>query len=381
MRKAWACLRVSMWTVAVLAPGYAFAKIQGGFVGWYLFAVAAVLFAYEWAVVIAGARRWTVAVVPAREFLWTGEKLEVELRWRRPGWSAWLTWGQIAVESVGLHCMLSPGQRQGSRRVTLGAPNRGEYPLSPAVVEVSDFFGLYHLRREIPGGPAVVVYPRPLADGAMLRSWRSGPAMTRRGEERPGMAPRPYRPGDRLNWIHWRATAARGVLQSREAEAGDPSRWVVCLDLRRKAYGADPEAFETAIRAAATAVLERGDSRGGGMWTTQGWWGPGPHETGPLWPAVRRALAAARWSETPEGGAFGEAEAVHRAVREVRLRMGDAAVIITGEAGAREWEPILGRWRSRGVGAMLYVARGAPEGRSAAKGVHAPGTGGKGEPG
>ncbi|MBX6396353.1 MAG: hypothetical protein IRY98_11755, partial [Alicyclobacillaceae bacterium] len=172
MKPGWAYLRVSLWTVALLALGYGFAKTQGGFVGWYLFAVVAVIFAYEWTVVLFGRRGWRVEVTPVAESAWTGEDLEVELTWRRPWWNGWLTWAHLAVDSVSVRWVVPPGECRGSRRVRTGPLARGEYPLSPVVIEVSDFFGLYHVRRELPGGPTVQVYPQPLTDPAVLRHRR-----------------------------------------------------------------------------------------------------------------------------------------------------------------------------------------------------------------
>ncbi|CAB3389460.1 DUF58 domain-containing protein [Kyrpidia spormannii] len=358
MRAALAYLRVVGWTMVVLAMGYAFAKIQGGFSGWYLFAVVAVLFVYEWMAVWTSTRGWEVAVAADKESLWAGEELVVELRWRRWRWASWLTWARVKVGAAEWATVLPPGDWAGRRQVPMGPLARGEYRLAPAEVEISDFFGLYHVRMKVGNGPTVVVYPQPLEDRAGLQILRA-PAHKGFREERPGMTARPYRPGDRLNWIHWRATAARGLLQSREAEAGDPGRWVVCLDLRRQAYAGDPEAFEQAVRAATAVVLERDRSGEGGFWTTDGWWVRGPRGKGPLWPAVRRALAAARWGEPAgeKGGAL-----VDRVIREVGLRVGEEAIVITGKAGAEEWEEVIRRWRGRGGEAVLYVARGT-EGR------------------
>lgn len=363
MKPVPALLRLFLWSAGILALGYAFAKTQGGFSGWFLFTAAAAILVYEWSVALAGMAGWRVEVKPEREEMWEGDAVEVEIAWRRPWWG-WFVWAHVSTPVPEVRLTLPPGAGTGKKRLACAEISRGRYPLSPVTLELSDFFGLYHVRREMEGGPVLRVYPRPLVDGSWpLRHRGAGSRAVAGPGARPGMVPRPYRPGDRLHWIHWRATAARGTLYAREAESGEGVRRIVCLDLRSGAYGGASGDFETALRlAAALAIAEGGGAPLCGMWTTEGWWAPVKAGV-PLWPAVRDRLADARWTGEGAPGAGGSGRAVpDRAIREVQVHPGDDVRVLTGVEGAREWEKVRNLWTARGARVALYAVRsGRPD--------------------
>lgn len=138
---------------------------------------------------------------------------------------------------------------------------RGRSSLGPAVIEVTDPFGLVTRRRVLPSSSELFVYPRvvTLPPGVALGG---GTGVT----GRPGSRPRPtshdvadlreYVRGDDLRAIHWPSTAHRGKLMVRTAESPEDARAVVVLDrrtLRHAGTGAD-SSFETAVSATASVV-------------------------------------------------------------------------------------------------------------------------------
>jgi uncharacterized protein (DUF58 family) len=78
---------------------------------------------------------------------------------------------------------------------------------------------------------------------------------------------RRYLPGDPLNRIHWKATAATGVLQSKVVEPSSVAGITILLDLHQTAFpaGDEPVRSDLAVTAAASlanAVFEMGQQVG-----------------------------------------------------------------------------------------------------------------------
>jgi uncharacterized protein (DUF58 family) len=152
---------------------------------------------------------------------------------------------------------LAPGHSRSSK-VSLRWPKRGVYELGPALVEVSDPFGLMHKMRMASQQQRVVVLPlvRPL--WALPAPF--GPAAPDASEL--GLtgfegdefhAIRDYEPGDDLRKVHWAVTARTGSLMIREDHPSARARLTVLLDLR---LGAKNEsAFELACSIAASVAV------------------------------------------------------------------------------------------------------------------------------
>jgi uncharacterized protein (DUF58 family) len=146
------------------------------------------------------------------------------------------------------------------RRYRLRGEMRGAYDLDPALVTSGDLFGFRQRRAEIGSRQTVLVYPkivaidqlglppaRPLGDyGADRRivedPWRIAGA-------------RDYQAGDSVRHLHWKATAHRGLLQTKLFDPSASPHWMVCLNtqtLERLYEGVIVDYLETAIVVAAS---------------------------------------------------------------------------------------------------------------------------------
>jgi uncharacterized protein (DUF58 family) len=115
---------------------------------------------------------------------------------------------------------------------------RGRFRLGPASLIVSDPFGLFPLRRRVGGVREVVVLPPtvplssfPIPAGRLT----GGEALRRRTYQvTPNAAGvREYAHGDSLSRIHWKSTARRGRLISKEFELDPMSDVWILLDGQR----------------------------------------------------------------------------------------------------------------------------------------------------
>jgi uncharacterized protein (DUF58 family) len=132
------------------------------------------------------------------------------------------------------------------------------YDLGPALVDMSDPFGLMHKMRTSPRQDRVVVIPRVLSLWALPPPF--GPAapeaveLTRIGFDGDEFhAIRDYEPGDDLRKVHWALTARTGSLMIREDHPSARAQLTVLLDLR---LGERNEpAFELACSVAASIAV------------------------------------------------------------------------------------------------------------------------------
>ncbi|MCE7083138.1 DUF58 domain-containing protein [Streptomyces sp. ST2-7A] len=158
------------------------------------------------------------------------------------------------------------GHREVSYRVR--SDLRGEYPLGPLQLRLTDPFGMVELSRSFTARDTMTVLPpieslpdiRPGGDGGGLGAPVRATASFAGDDD---VIPRGYRHGDDLRRVHWRATARHGTLMVRREEQPHRERCTVLLDTRGNAReGAGPASpFETAVSGAASVVahlLERG---------------------------------------------------------------------------------------------------------------------------
>ncbi len=100
---------------------------------------------------------------------------------------------------------------------------------------VYDYLGLFRLKVRKTGESAVTVRPVPVKMGVptdlqrhMAKSWRPKPG----GGFAENHELRLYRPGDKLNQLHWKLTAKTGKLIVREAMEPLRSRLLLTMDLK-----------------------------------------------------------------------------------------------------------------------------------------------------
>jgi len=148
------------------------------------------------------------------------------------------------------------------RRFTLRALRRGAYRLGPAVVTAGDPFGWAEERMEVGPSELLVVYPRvlPLEEVGLPARRPFGDLASR---DRLFADPlrfagvREYRPGDPLNQVHWKATAAAGELQVKLLDPSASLGLAVFLNTwsyERFWEGDDADSLEAGVTLAASIV-------------------------------------------------------------------------------------------------------------------------------
>jgi len=148
------------------------------------------------------------------------------------------------------------------RRYTVRVTRRGAYRLGPARVSAGDPFGWVERSVEVAPGDLLLVYPRVLPLEAVgLPARRPFGDLTSRdrlfADPMRFAGVRAYRPGDPLNQVHWKASAASGELQ---VKLLDPSASLgLAIFLNTWSYehfweGDDAGALEAGVSLAASVL-------------------------------------------------------------------------------------------------------------------------------
>lgn len=148
------------------------------------------------------------------------------------------------------------------RRYTLQPMRRGFYQIGPATISGGDPFGYVEKTLPVPEVARLLVYPRivPLERvGIPSRKPFGDLKSNNRLFEDPMRfaGVREYQPGDPLNRVHWKATAAAGRIQVRVLDPSSTVGLAVFLNtwsFERSWLGTDPDAFEAGCSLAASVV-------------------------------------------------------------------------------------------------------------------------------
>ena len=144
----------------------------------------------------------------------------------------------------------------------LSYPHRGQYKLGPLVVESTDPFGLFRLRRVLDRGKDIIICPATVE--LPFFQAEPGPPLNKYlfNEASAFAGIREYVPGDSFNRIHWRSTAHTGKLIVKEFDIDQSEKIWVILDMHKDAkYGTGMETTEEyAITIAASIIKKYHDS-------------------------------------------------------------------------------------------------------------------------
>ncbi|MBI4675441.1 MAG: DUF58 domain-containing protein [Chloroflexi bacterium] len=149
------------------------------------------------------------------------------------------------------------------------ATQRGAFEFGPVELSSGDMFGLRTQHQEIAHTDLLIVYPRvvPVTALGLPAAHPFGDAkMTRKIAEDPLrlMSVRAYAVGDSTRFIHWKATARRGALQTKVFEPSAQRMSAIFLDAQTVPFeyqGFVPEYLEFAITVAASIVRYLLDAR------------------------------------------------------------------------------------------------------------------------
>jgi uncharacterized protein (DUF58 family) len=158
------------------------------------------------------------------------------------------------------------------KQYRIRADRRGAFTLGPVELQSGDLFGLRRHTREIEVSGELVIYPRvlPLAALDLVTAHPYGEQNTlRRIADDPLRlaGTRAYVAGDNPRFLHWKATARRGTLQTKTFDPSAALRTALFLDIQtvRGSPAIIDDYLEYAVVAAASLarhLLDRGEAVG-----------------------------------------------------------------------------------------------------------------------
>ena len=149
------------------------------------------------------------------------------------------------------------------RRYRLRGERRGLYQIGPAQIASGDLFGFQLRRTSAQQIDTVLVYPKlvPLAQLSLPAARPLGDF----GSERHIIddplrlaGARDYQAGDNVRHLHWKATAHRAALQTRQFDPSAAPHWMICLNTQTLEHlyeGVVTDFLETAIVVAASLAV------------------------------------------------------------------------------------------------------------------------------
>ncbi len=149
------------------------------------------------------------------------------------------------------------------RRYRLRGERRGAYYIGPAQITSGDLFGFQRRRTRTSHIDTVLVYPklvpltqlslpaaRPLGDFGSERRIVDDPLRM--------AGARDYQAGDSVRHLHWKATAHRAALQTKQFDPSAAPHWMICLNTQTLEHvfeGVVTDFLETAIVVAASLAV------------------------------------------------------------------------------------------------------------------------------
>jgi uncharacterized protein (DUF58 family) len=147
------------------------------------------------------------------------------------------------------------------RHLTIAADRRGMYALGPVRVTVADPFGYGLATEEHEDRGTLIVRPRTLPVRLVNQQHAPAGALRTRHSlfEDPALfaGVRPYRPGDPMRRVHWRATARTGTPVSKRFDPSRLESLLVALDVQTMSgtiWKSDDEMVESLMVAASSLV-------------------------------------------------------------------------------------------------------------------------------
>jgi uncharacterized protein (DUF58 family) len=257
-----------------LFSSYAFAKVQGEFLPWFLFYFLCSVFIYEVISYAVGVRYVSTERKLSATRLSAGQTLTIHVVGKRTGiWP--LFWIRVnedlpqrwLFQTQGADTVLQPlWKREFSLTYQIRGVQRGLYVIGDTHVETGDLLGLIRRGRTERRKTEVLVYPRvvPVAGWTGYQPEELGlrhPTRRRAEESSNVIGVRDYVPGDRLSRIHWPASARRGALQAKEFELHVASELLFIPDLSASSFrGNDPALFELEMTIVASLMKHVYDS-------------------------------------------------------------------------------------------------------------------------
>ncbi|MFC4182597.1 DUF58 domain-containing protein [Saccharococcus thermophilus] len=220
---------------------FAYAMFQGGFVSWFLFYSFLPFSFYSFAIALYPWRRVTVRRIVSRRQYHAGEQLTVTIEVQLPIWFPFFAI-MIGEEDI-LALNMRPSKRiipfiwkkKFSYTYELEHLPRGEHTFTSIYLTASDFLGLMKKTSFYAIKDTIVVYPRYIAMTyrqvrELFEQGTAASSLQLHRDQTMAVGVREYVPGDRFSWVHWKASARKQQLMTKEFEEQRSDDFLVVLD-------------------------------------------------------------------------------------------------------------------------------------------------------
>ncbi|WP_181753189.1 DUF58 domain-containing protein [Paenactinomyces guangxiensis] len=232
---------------------------MGGFVSGFLFYTGLIFTILEAIVYFTCFRGLSVSRNISQHRLMAGDHIRVSLTCARHYFFpfTWFTLRDLSDLkdqcSIGEAEFLVPNEKNVKLDYSVYNLQRGRYHFNQLECTGGDLFGLVRRTMTIPQPETVLVYPR-VQPITHWNSFAGNPGSQKQTYKRNWQDPsavtglRNYQVGDRLQQIHWKASARGQGMKVKEFEHEVSCEYVFVLDQREQAYrGLPPEVFERAV--------------------------------------------------------------------------------------------------------------------------------------
>ncbi|MED2974755.1 DUF58 domain-containing protein [Fictibacillus sp. B-59209] len=272
--------------VLLLGLTFSYAMFQGGFVSWFLFYSVFPFTVYTVTMVFYPLHRIQMTRELSKDLLMAGEELTVTIRLKRktpfplfylvihdeipaPLYKEALHGGE--EDQIHSRVLFFPLFKKNLVYTYRIKPvPRGVYELNSIALKTGDVFGFVQKEIKINLSDKVFIYPRyqEIERWEMDKHLQSG--IQRAGRKSltdytSTVSVRDYAPGDKLSWLHWKASARSSKLLTKVFEHQRNDDYVIVLDQSAESYGNHDWLFEKAVSFAASIThysVQKGASLG-----------------------------------------------------------------------------------------------------------------------
>jgi uncharacterized protein (DUF58 family) len=242
MRQRLQFMRQIVTVVGLFGILFSYAMFQGGFVSWFLFYSFLPFGLYAFALIVYPLRAVTVERVLEQRAYHAGETLTVAIHVKLP---FFFPIAYVRVEdkrppslkreSAAPAVLMPLWRRMCSCVYEIRDLPRGEHKFSSIRIQITDLLGLISKEAECSAEDVILVYPRYVEMGYRKMGWQleqgaaSSPASLYR-DQTMAVGIREYVQGDRFSWIHWKASARKNELMTKDFEERQSEDLVIFLD-------------------------------------------------------------------------------------------------------------------------------------------------------
>lgn len=242
MKKKLKFVRQVGTVVVLIGALFSYAMFQGGFVSWFLFYSFLPFGLYSLVIVVYPPRLTQVERIFASHVYHAGDMLVVTVQIQVPIFFPFVymvveeKWPPLLKQKQRNQAVLLPFWRKTySCTYEICDLPRGEHTFSAIRVKMTDWLGLVSKEASFPVEDTIVVYPRYVEMryrkiGQQLDQGGVASSIPLHRDMTMAVGVREYVQGDRFSWIHWKASARKNELMTKEFEERQSDDMVVVLD-------------------------------------------------------------------------------------------------------------------------------------------------------